>query len=177
VNDERRIPPRVDLGKSMASTMAHCVMMRREHDLNPKSLNPHGLRTVMGFCLPTWQRGFVWTEQQNISFIESAWRGVTIGTYTYNQTDSIHPLDNILIDGQQRMRAIQDYMDDKFKVFGWLFSELTTPDMRRWMMAVSFPCFITNTTDEKYLREYYNLMNFGGTAHGPNERATEGDGG
>jgi len=138
---------------------------------DPAGVNPHGLRTVMGYCLPTWQRGLVWTDAQKIAFIESAWRGIHIGTFTYNQTDMGHPLDNLLIDGQQRMSAIQDYLADRFPVFGWHWSEVTEPDRRSWEMTVVFPSFITDSKDEDYLRSYYDLMNFGGTAHGESERA------
>jgi hypothetical protein len=35
-----------------------------------------------------------------------------------------------------------------------------------------FHCFITKSTNEKYLREYYDMMNFGGTAHEESQRAT-----
>lgn len=74
-----------------------------------------GRRTVMGFVLPSWQRGLVWTEAQKIAFIESAWRGVPIGTYTYNEAPIGSPLDYLLIDGQQRMNAIQEYIEGELQ--------------------------------------------------------------
>ena len=103
--------------------------------------------------------------------IESAWRGLSIGTYTFNRADMGHRFDDLLIDGQQRMNAIQNYLDDRFKVFGFLWSEVTDVDRRMWEMSVHFNSYITETTDEQYLRDYYNLTNFGGTAHKESERA------
>src|SRR5690349_10331461 len=106
----RRMPDRLNLGKHYASVMAQPMMQLREWRERPGVVNPHGLRTVMGYCLPTWQRGLVWSRAQQIAFIESAWRGLSLGTYTYNQAYG-SPLDNLLIDGQQRMHAIQCYID------------------------------------------------------------------
>lgn len=168
---DRKMPSRVDLGKQFASTMAHAMGQRREFIENPLTANPHGLRTVMGFCLPSWQRGLVWTREQKVSFIESAWRGINLGTYTYNVAPIGHPLDNLLIDGQQRMNAIECYLNDEFPVFGCLWSEVSKTDERVWSMTTIFGSYVTETTEESYLRSYYNLTNFGGTPHQPDQRA------
>lgn len=166
----RLMPKPVDLGHHMATCMASPMMNLAHWQDGCRS--PHGLRTVMGYFLPAWQRGLVWTEAQKISFIESAWKGVPLGTFTYNVVyDEDHPLDNLLIDGQQRMSAIESYISDEFPVLGYRWSELTKLDKRRWDMSVMFPSYRTETRDEAYLRSYYNLMNFGGTAHKLEERA------
>ncbi|WP_179302410.1 DUF262 domain-containing protein [Mesorhizobium sp. WSM4308] len=167
----RKMPERINLGRHFASVMASPMMQLREWKENPRGVNPLGLRTVMGYCLPTWQRGLVWSDAQKISFIESAWRGISLGTYTYNQADMGSPFDNLLIDGQQRLYAIQCYLNDDFPVFGWHWSEVTVVDRRVWEMTVHFNSYVTNTEDESYLRGYYNLMNFGGVAHKESERA------
>lgn len=124
----------------------------------------------MGYNLPKWQRGFVWSEGQSIKLIESIWLGLSIGTYTFNRSHNNPEFDNLLIDGQQRLKAIQDYMQGAFKVFGYKYSELGRPEQRGFESR-HFHCFITNTTDEDYLKNYYNRMNFGGTTHKKRERA------
>lgn len=167
----RRMPDRINLGRSFASVMAQPMLQLREWRAKPNELNPHGLRTVMGYCLPPWQRGLVWTRAQQVALIESAWRGLSIGTYTFNQAGIGSPFDNLLIDGQQRMHAIQCYLDDDFPVFGWHWSECTIVDRRMWEMSVHFHSYVTETDDEGYLRNYYNLTNFGGTVHKESERA------
>lgn len=171
---DRRMPERINLGQHMASTMAAPLGQYREWQENPAEINPHGLRTAMGYCLPTWQRGEVWTLAQKIALIESAWRGVSIGTYTFNRGKYGSRFDNLLVDGQQRMLAIQDYIEDKFPVFGYRYSEVTVVDRRLWNVSIHFHSYITETEDEAYLRGYYNLMNFGGTAHKQTERAPAG---
>lgn len=132
----------------------------------------HGRRRIMGYALPPWQRGLVWTDEQNTRFLESAWRGLNLGTYTVNQ-DPIHegPLDYLLIDGQQRMNALERYFSNEFPVFGYTWDAVTDVDRRGFLMSRHFASYITNTDDEAYLREYYNLSNFGGTPHDADERA------
>jgi len=166
----RRMPDRVNLGKQFATSMAHCMGVRRDFVEN-RYRDRRAHRAVMGFYLPEWQRGLVWTERQKVSFIESAWKGVYLGTYTYNQADIGSPYDHLLIDGQQRMNAIECYLDDHFPVFGWRWSEVTDADRRAWIMSTTFGSYMTETEDEAFLRSYYDLMNFGGTAHRENERA------
>lgn len=162
----RRMPPRLNLGRQYASVMSGPMLNWRN-----AVPSPHGLRSVMGYYLPTWQRGLVWTEAQKIAFIESAWRGISLGTFTYNQAPEGSPFDNLLIDGQQRLYAVQCYLNDDFPVFGWHWSEVTIVDRRMWEMTTIFGSYVTETEDEDYLRGYYNLMNFGGTAHRETDRA------
>jgi hypothetical protein len=168
--DERVMPRRIDLGEQLSTTM-DMPMLNKRSWLERGAKNPHNLRVVMGYFLPTWQRPLVWTEAQCIAFIESAWRGIPLGTFSFNMLHDGSELDMILIDGQQRMHAIEQYLDDAFPVFGYRFSEVTEIDDRIWGMQVLFGCYRCRTRDETYLRSYYNLMNFGGTAHNETERA------
>lgn len=167
----RRMPEQVRLGQSLATTMAS-PMTNRQHWYEEGCPNPHGLRVVMGYFLPEWQRPLVWTTDQQMAFMRSAWLGLPLGTYSLNLHHAGGPLDNLLVDGQQRMNAIEQYMLDQFPVFGWHWSECTEVDRRFFDMSVAFPSYRTETNDEAYLRSYYDLMNFGGTAHTEGQRAT-----
>jgi hypothetical protein len=168
----RLMPEKYDLGRHSTTTMAAPMGQREDIVKNADWYDIAGRRTIMGYILPSWQRPLVWKEDQKIRFIESAWLGLNLGTFTYNRVDTLkHPLDSLLIDGQQRMSAIQDYLDDEFPVFGYRWSEITVPDRRRFNFSTTFASYITQSEDEKYLRDYYNMMNFGGTAHKEDERA------
>lgn len=162
----RKMPPKLDLGNHMASTVGAAILNRES---GPE--REPGFRYVMGYKLPTWQRPFVWTTEQKIRLLESLWLGINVGTYTFNRTTRQGPLDNLLIDGQQRMKAIEEYLDDEFSVFGWKYSDLGPAERRRFAYSTHFHCFITASEDEDYLRSYYNMMNFGGTAHEERDRA------
>jgi len=162
------MPPKIQLGSLSPLSMGHAVMNWKE----PMSANPDkGLRRVMGFILPSWQRPLVWTQEQSESFLRSVWLGLPIGTYSYNQTHETPELDGLLIDGQQRLWAIQQYLEDAFPVFGYRWSEVTVVDQRRFKTSTTFGCYVTESDDEQYLKDYYNRMNFGGTAHSEEHRA------
>lgn len=167
----RLMPERVRLGNPMQSTMSQPIYHYNHWKENPEEANPTGRRTVMGYVLPDWQRGLVWSKDQMISFVESAWRGIPLGTYSFNQGPIGSEYDNLLIDGQQRLYAIQCYIEDQFPVFGHYWSEVTKVDGRFFGTSTHFGCYITSTEDEQYLRNYYNLMNFGGTSHKNGDRA------
>jgi hypothetical protein len=171
MTDNLRVMPKmVDLGQQLSTTMASPIS-QWEHWIKDGRPNPHGLRTVMGYFLPSWQRELVWTEAQKVAFIESAWRGIPLGTFTYNVLYDRSPLDDILIDGQQRMNAIECYLTDQFPVFGYKWSEVTVVDRRVFDTQVGFASYRCQSKNEAYLRSYYNLMNFGGVAHKESERA------
>lgn len=163
---KRLMPERLELGSHFSSCIGES-MLHKEADDEP---NPFGFRKVMGYFLPEWQRGIVWSESQNIKLIESLWLGVSIGTYTFNRKWG-SKYDNLLIDGQQRLNAIESYLSDDFKVFGYNYSEITKYDKRRFRHSCHFHSYITESDDEQYLRNYYNMMNFGGTAHTESQRA------
>jgi hypothetical protein len=163
------MPETFNLGQHMASVVGQAIFEREKWiEAGRPQLSE---RMVMGYRLPAWQRPFVWTEEQKIKLIESLWLGLNIGTYTFNRARQDGVYDNLLIDGQQRMKAIEEYLEGRFKVFGYLWDETTVADKRGFANARHFHCYITSSMDEGYLRGYYNMMNFGGTAHKSEERA------
>ena len=134
--------------------------------------NPLGRKTLLGFVIPDFQRGLVWSIEQQRNLIESVWRGVPIGSYAVNfSTDYLPPdVTNVLIDGQQRLQALDDYWSDKVAYGGYHWSELTERD-RRYFIRAPFPQMRTNSDSRDEVIEYYNAMNFGGTEHTEEERA------
>ena len=159
------MPKPLNLGQHMASCLVQPIFQRE----NRKATI--GLRQVMGYKLPVWQRDFVWSNDQCVKLIESLWLGINIGTYTFNRSRNNEDYDDLLIDGQQRMTAIQKYLDGDFPVFGYYWQDLDKVEQRKLTFS-HFHCYITESDDENYLRSYYDLVNFSGTAHKEDERAT-----
>jgi len=131
-------------------------------------------RRVLGFKLPAWQRGLEWSEQQSIRFIESIWTGVSIGSFMYNQ--SCGEFDLILLDGQQRLTAIEQYWSDEFPVpgedgVGYFWSDLTDHEKAQFY-RIPFPFYVTSYTTDEALRDAYDRHNFGGVAHRPEQRVS-----
>lgn len=164
---KRLMPDRLDLGHHFSGCIGEAMYNYRDHLNNGKKDDG---RYVMGYRLPIWQRPFVWTQGQSVKLLESLWLGIDIGTYTFNRSYDEDAYDNLLIDGQQRMKSIEDYINDAFPVFGYRWSEITDVD-KRMFNGRHFHSFITQRNDDEYLRGYYNMMNFSGTAHKDTERA------
>lgn len=143
---------------------------------------PWAERFVMGMPLPSWQRPLVWTSEQQIRFITSIWEGVDIGSYLVNDIvefdapDRYRKFSDIVLDGQQRLHAIQCYLQDLIAVpdaLGQprLWSELGRIERRRFGQF-QFARATVCSWDESFLRKVYDLRAFGGTPHAPDQRAS-----
>ena len=136
---------------------------------------PWAKRMLGKYPIPQWQRDSVWTLEQKVSFIRSAYFGFDLGSVVFNSwrensDKKLVYLSDIIIDGQQRIEAILDYVQDKFPVFGLYWSELTRGEQLRFktrqLSRKTTRCF-----DEALLKEVYNHLNFSGTNHKESERA------
>ena len=132
-------------------------------------------RRVLGFKLPDWQRAPAWTDDQAVRFLESVWLGLGLGTYLVNMRHSDTDNDLILLDGQQRLRAIERYWADELAVRGengneYFWSELDSQEQAQFLRATMGWQESDYSTDEE-LREAYNRHNFSGTAHRPDQAA------
>lgn len=135
---------------------------------------PEG-RVVCGYSLPIWQRDLTWNESQKIRFIESAYLGFHLGHWVFNSFDwddnnRALPFSGILIDGQQRLNALEEYWDNKFPVAGLYWSDVEKRDKTRFLRT-GFASTEVTINDESALMEMYDRLNFGGTPHLESERA------
>lgn len=181
-----RIPPRAEIGQLHQTPLYQlwhqfkAVEDGTDEYLSRADRGP----VICGFILPPFQREFVWTMEQQVRFIESAFAGLPIGTYTYNSTNGIkalqqtdadgktyYAMDRWLLDGQQRLTTFQRYFRDEFTVYGLKFSELTPAEHMGLLMNTSFPSYITKFDTELACRDLYDRMAFGGTNHQEHERA------
>ncbi|WP_025562884.1 DUF262 domain-containing protein [Psychromonas sp. SP041] len=137
---------------------------------------PWATRFIGQFPLPSWQRGLVWTIEQNISFIESVYIGYDLGSIMINDYEHFRgsektvPLSDIIIDGQQRINALISYTNNEFKVLGFYWRELNRIEKRTFLEREigkkTVRCF-----DESKLKHVYNHLNFSGVQHKSDERA------
>jgi hypothetical protein len=133
-------------------------------------------RYACGFPLPTFQRSLCWTPEQESRFIESAWLKLPIGSFTVHAMDwgkggKAVGKSGWLIDGQQRLTTLERYWKDAFPVFGLYYSELNGAEQRRFK-SIKFPHFIVDLWDEDKIRDLYDRLAFGGTAHSETDRAS-----
>lgn len=174
-----RIPKPKNVGKHHESTVYSLwnnLKTTREIASSPEpSLYIPSERHACGYPLPNFQRAHKWSQEMSIKFIESIWLQLNIGTYMFHEADwesngKPKPFSGWLIDGQQRLSAIEAYWNDEFRVFGLLWSELKPNEVRRFH-STKFPCVEISVYDEQEIRELYNMLNFGGIKHEESERA------
>jgi hypothetical protein len=165
-----RFPTRRFYGQSMQTQLGFMLIHRKIQNLVLDQSEYRG-RRVLGYKLPDWQRAEVWTDIQCIKFIESIWLGVVLGSFMVNLSASGNDDDThmVLLDGQQRLQAIERYWADEFLVKGddgkeYLWSDLVDAEHAHFM-RIPFPWICTGYGTDGELRAAYNRHNFGGTAH------------
>lgn len=169
-----RIPERLFYGRGM-STMIGQLAGQAQARTYIQAANGH--RTVLGFPVPTWQRELCWNDAQNERFIQSVYAGIYLGLYVYNDTITSAPkLDGLLIDGQQRLHALELYLTGQLAVTGpdghrYRWTDLSAEEQAHFNQ-IPFGFEIVSITDEAELKDLYNLLNFGGTPHLAEQRAT-----
>jgi hypothetical protein len=169
-----RFPRRRFYGQHNNSMMSNMMVQR---DIMNTVLDEKGFtgRRVLGYKLPEWQRPEVWTDDQCVRFLESIWLGVGLGTYMVNMVFGNEEIDLILLDGQQRLRAIERYWAGELAVTGedgvaYRWDELTEQEHNHFL-RIPFPWIETSYRTEEEARAAYNRHNFGGTAHTADQRA------
>lgn len=149
------------------------------------AMYPWASRFVMGYPLPSWQRPLVWTLDQKTRFILSVWEGVDLGSYLVNdqwefveeegKPPYYRELSEVLLDGQQRLTALEEYITNKIAVPDSAgqpryWRELSRIERRRFC-SITFTKATITSWDEALLRKAYDLRAFGGTAHTDDQRA------
>ena len=122
---------------------------------------------------PEWQRGHVWTLEQQTSYMEYFLKGGNAGRELYFncstfQGDYSTPM--YCLDGLQRITAAIGFMHNNVPVFGGHFYKDFTDNIR----LLSNACFNINVmkiASKKELLKVYIDFNSGGTPHNPAEIA------
>lgn len=109
------------------------------------------------------------------AFLESVWIGVGIGSFMVNYSIRTSDANMVLLDGQQRLRAIERYWDNELAVVGddglsHYWGDLTEKEQVHFL-RIPFPWVMTEYDNNAQLREAYNRHNFGGTSHTSKQRA------
>jgi hypothetical protein len=126
---------------------------------------------------PDFQRGHVWTSEQQQAYIENAMRGVVssagmviqFNCRNWHETRQVKDSDLTngiqCIDGLQRLTAVRDYAAGKVEPFGMAVHEWkdTNWDIHRMQFRLKFAIY-----DFQYrldVLDHYLALNAGGTPH------------
>lgn len=118
---------------------------------------------------PKFQRGHVWTEEQQIAWLEYFLRGGKSGNVVYFNNPSWHYNvkdgaynEYVCVDGLQRITAIMRFINNEIKVFGSYFKEYEDPIVLH-RFTIKFN--VNDLKSEKEVLQWYLDMNAGGTPH------------
>jgi hypothetical protein len=142
------------------SDSGECVPLHRLKSYIERSKIEFGLNLE-----PDFQRGHIWTEVQQIAFVEFQLRGGRTGKDLYfNDPDyssnhgSYH--EYVCVDGLQRLTALLAFVDDKIPAFGLYCSEFEDKPYH-----IDMYWHINDLKTKKEVLNWYIEMNSGGTPH------------
>lgn len=116
---------------------------------------------------PDFQRGHVWTPQQQVAYVEYQLRGGQSGKDIYfNQARWNTPIQ--LVDGKQRLAAVRRFLNDEITAFGLKRSEYE--DDVSWEHGFIF--YLNDLKSRQDVLQWYLDMNTGGTQHSDDEIAS-----
>lgn len=111
---------------------------------------------VCGHRLPDFHRPLQWTIEHQIQFIENVWLGLGFGQLVI----TIHPenvdLNRLIIDGQHRLTALHNYLENEFEVFGKFWRDLGISEQMRFE-GLSVPTVVLSQDHELQLDVLKNL--------------------
>lgn len=114
---------------------------------------------------PEYQRDYVWDLQDKNNLIDSIFNNVDIGKFAFIHYDSSKWLETgfgyEILDGKQRIRAILDYYEDRFKYCGKYFSDLNARDQDHFEGYPISVAEMRNITQEQILRYFIKLNTCG----------------
>lgn len=118
--------------------------------------------------IPPYQRGYVWTHGQKVRYIEYILKGGLSGRDIYWNAKNWVRGGEVgileLVDGLQRITAVQGFLDNKFAIFGQYYYKDFTDKPKR---NVSFRFHVNDFDTQLEVVDWYFGLNNGGTYHTP----------
>ena len=117
---------------------------------------------------PDFQRGHVWTEPQQIKFVEHLLRGGKTNPIYLNQKGWMKDFsgDFVCVDGLQRITACLRFLENEIPIFGTYYNDFedTLTVMEGDMLFV-----VNNLPTREAVLQWYIELNTGGTVHSEDE--------
>lgn len=118
---------------------------------------------------PDFQRGHVWTEAQQIAYVEYMLKEPQSGgnVILFNHPNWMHSYEGEfdLVDGLQRLTAAMKFLNNELRAYGHYYREYEG----RLSDSVKFVFQISNLKTRKDVLKWYLQLNTGGTQHSVEE--------
>lgn len=122
---------------------------------------------------PDFQRGNVWTEEQQIKYLEFFFRGGKSANVIYfncpsygRVTDKCNYPDMVLVDGLQRLTAFIRFLNNEIPIFGTYYKDFEDrPRMSNGILKFN----VNDLQTRAEVLRWYIEMNSGGVVHSKKE--------
>jgi len=116
---------------------------------------------------PPYQRGYVWTPEQQTAYLEYQLRGGFSGKDIFWNAPEWNKIKGKgskleIVDGKQRLKAVSDFLGNKVKAFGHFYKEF---EDQLGITGHDFIFHVNNLQTEKSVVKWYIGMNTGGSVH------------
>lgn len=114
---------------------------------------------------PDFQRGHVWSKEQQIAYVEYLLKGGVSGRdFYFNSPDWMGDFEKemVIMDGLQRITAIIAFIDNEIPAFGHYHNQY---EDRMRMADVTLSINVNDLKTRKEILKWYIEMNSGGTPH------------
>ena len=118
---------------------------------------------------PDFQRGHIWTEEQQIAFCEFIVSGGKCPPILFNHPTMMEGEGGnmVLVDGLQRITALVKMMNNDLKIFGHYINEYE--DRLITFRRLKILIYINELKTREQVLEWYLQLNDGGTQHSKEE--------
>lgn len=119
---------------------------------------------------PDFQRGYVWTLEQKVRYVEFMLQGGATGRDIFTNCPDWHiggRTDYVLVDGKQRLDAVLGFLNNEFPVFSGNYRRDYTGPMRS--IVASFRWHVNQLKTRDEVLQWYIDLNRGGTVHSDEE--------
>lgn len=121
---------------------------------------------------PDFQRGHVWTREQQIAYVEFCLRGGTSARHIYWNCPSYDGRSKdrsmVLVDGLQRVTAVLAFINNELPAFQTLYKDYKD-ELRMLTGPCRFRMCVNNLKNRADILTWYLEMNTGGTVHTKSE--------
>lgn len=118
---------------------------------------------------PDFQRGYVWTSEQKVRYVEFILQGGMTGRDIYTNCPDWHiggRTDYVLVDGKQRLDAVLGFLNNEFPIFGGNYRRDYTGPMP---LVANFRWHVNQLKTRDEVLQWYIDLNRGGTVHSDEE--------
>jgi len=108
-----------------------------------------------------YQRDHVWKLADKVDLIDSIFNNIDIGMIVFVQRDYTHEIYLEVIDGKQRLSALRDFYEDRFKYKGYYYSELSRTDKNKFESHGISYGYLENPSKEAIFETFIKLNTCG----------------